>query len=74
MRSAAWPSHMSGIRLGVGLPFKTKQIASRIRPEAVPARLLVPTVHMPGRSGFSRLVMHGTQSTVVSSWIPPLSG
>ena len=40
---------------------------------SVPAIVFVPISTVIGRSVFSRNVMHGIPSTVVSSWIPPES-
>ena len=40
---------------------------------AVPAKTLVPSVRVTGRSVFSRTVTQGTPNTVVSSCMPPES-
>src|SRR6266568_1727531 len=72
IRSAVWPSHSAGRRDGC----RARRICSaqrRIRSGSSPTRRLLPSVTVTGRSVFSRSVMHGTPSTVVSSWTPPES-
>ena len=72
MRSPAWPSQSGGPSAGPAS--SPRSAASTIGPSASGSTSrLVPWVMVTGRSVFGRSVRHGMRSTVVSSWMPPLS-
>src|SRR5207302_10313624 len=73
MRSAALPSHRGGRRARLLRPSSILNASSFTFSGSVPATMLVPSSTVIGRSVFSRTVMHGTPSAVVSSCRPPLS-
>src|SRR5439155_516128 len=72
-RSAARPSHSSGMRPGRPRPASTSRAAETARAGSVPTSWFVPISTVTGRSVFSRSVRQGTPSAVVSSWMPPES-
>ena len=54
-------------------PVATLRAAATMACGSMPTRVLVPWSTVIGRSVFSRMVMQGTPSAVVSSWMPPES-
>ena len=73
IRSAACPSHSSGIAPFFHSPAYNLSSAGLTAAGLVPISSLVPTVQVSGRSVLSRSVIQGTPITVVSSVIPPES-
>ncbi len=73
MRSAAWPSHSSGIARATGRRAAPRRYPRTMSAVCVPTTRLVPSVTVTGRSVFSRSVRHGMPSAVDSSCRPPES-